>query len=146
MKILSCNLYRGLQGRRLGFTMVEVMIAVGVMLVSVLAALSSQATSSNLIQTSRETDLAMGDLQACMEQILTLTTDDIPVAGSLYEEGQPITQYANLNLEGEVMVATYPGFVQGLSVPDPLEIVLTVTWQDYGRRTRNLILRSVKVQ
>ena len=132
--------------RQAGLSMVEVMIALGVLMVAVLGAFSSQAASSNLIRISRETDLAMADLQACMEQVLTLNTDDLPIEGSLFEEGQPVALYEGLNLEGESVVTTYPGYLAGQTVPDPLEIVLTLTWKDYGARTRTVILRSVKVR
>jgi len=132
--------------RKTGFTMVEVMLALSVLLVAVLGAFGSQAASSNLIRLSRETDLALADLQACMEQALTLTTDDLPIPGSLFEEGQAVALYENLNLEGESIVATYPGYVVGQTVPDPLEIVLTLTWSDYGTRSRTVTLRSVKVR
>jgi len=129
-----------------GFSLVEVMLALGVLLVAVLGAFSSQVASSNLIRTSRETDLALADLQACMEQALTLTTDDLPIPGSLFEDGQPVALYEDLNLEGESVVTTYPGYVVGQTVPDPLEIVLTLTWNDYGTRPRTVTLRSVKVR
>ena len=126
--------------------MVEVMMALGIMLVAVLGAFSSQVASSNLIRISRESDLALADLQACMEQALTLSTDDLPISGSLFEDGQPVALYEDLNLEGESIVTTYPGYVEGQTIPDPLEIVLTMTWNDYGRRSRTVTLRSVKVR
>ena len=129
-----------------GFSMVEVMLALSVLLVAVLGAFSSQAASSNLIRISRETDLALADLQACMEQALTLTTDDLPIVGSLFEDGQPVALYEDLNLEGESIVTTYPDYVVGQTIPDPLEIVLTLTWNDYGTRPRTVTLRSVKVR
>ena len=129
-----------------GFSMVEVMMALGIMLVAVLGAFSSQVASSNLIRISRESDLALADLQACMEQALTLSTDDLPIAGSPFEDGQPVALYEGLNLEGESIVTTYPGYVEGQTIPDPLEIVLTVTWNDYGTRLRTVALRSVKVR
>ncbi len=129
-----------------GFSMVEVMMALSVLLVAVLGAFSSQAASSNLIRISRETDLALADLQACMEQALTLTTDDLPIVGSLFEDGQPVALYEDLNLEGESIVTTYPDYVVGQTIPDPLEIVLTLTWNDYGTRPRTVTLRSVKVR
>ena len=129
-----------------GFRMVEVMLALSVLLVAVLGAFSSQAASSNLIRISRETDLALADLQACMEQALTLTTDDLPIVGSLFEDGQPVALYEDLNLEGESIVTTYPDYVVGQTIPDPLEIVLTLTWNDYGTRPRTVTLRSVKVR
>ncbi|MDP6939077.1 MAG: prepilin-type N-terminal cleavage/methylation domain-containing protein [Planctomycetota bacterium] len=129
-----------------GFSMVEVMLALSVLLVAVLGAFSSQAASSNLIRISRETDLALADLQACMEQALTLNTDDLPIVGSLFEDGQPVALYEDLNLEGESIVTTYPNYVVGQTIPDPLEIVLTLTWNDYGTRPRTVTLRSVKVR
>ncbi|HIF41051.1 MAG TPA: prepilin-type N-terminal cleavage/methylation domain-containing protein [Planctomycetes bacterium] len=129
-----------------GFSMVEVMMALGVLLVAVMGAFSSQAASSNLIRISRETDLALADLQACMEQALTLGTDDLPIAGSLFEDGQPVALYEDLNLEGESIVTTYPDYVVGQAIPDPLEIVLTLTWSDYGTRSRTVTLNSVKVR
>jgi len=127
----------------------ELMVAIGVLLVAVLTAFGSQLTSMNLMSTSRETAVAMADLQACMESILTMQTDQIPLDGSLYEQGEVIAGYDSL--QEEEIVADYPGFPPGGSadpadVPDPLLIVLTVTWQDHQRRERTLTLRSVKTQ
>jgi len=133
-------------GSRAGFSMVEVMVALGVLLVAVMGAFSSQATSSNLINTSRETNLASADLQACMEQLLTLNSDAIPIPGSDFEDGQPVALYEGLNLSNERIVATYPGYLAGQPVPDPLEILLTITWDDYGTRSRSDTLSSVKVR
>jgi prepilin-type N-terminal cleavage/methylation domain-containing protein len=147
MKSLNIKRIPSPYGRqKAGFSMVEVMMALGVLLVAVLGAFSSQVASSNLIRVSRETDLALADLQACMEQALTLTTDDLPIPGSLFEEGQAVALYENLNLEGESIVTTYPDYVVGQTIPDPLEIVLTLTWSDYGTRSRTVTLRSVKVR
>jgi len=130
--------------RRAGLTLVEIVMALGVLLVAVMGAFSSPATSSNLITVSNETDIAMVDLQACMEQLLTLSSDVIPIPGSDYEQGLPVAQYVDLNLQNESIVATYPGYVVGQPVPDPLEIQLTITWNDYGTRTRTDTLTSVK--
>ncbi len=102
----------------------------------------------NLVSTSRETDTAMTDLQACMESILTVQTDNIPLVSSLYADGQNIAGFDNLT--DQTMVATYPGFPTGSDdprdTPDPLEIVLTTTWSDYQGRTRSVTLTSVKTQ
>lgn len=131
-----------------GFTMLELMVAIGVLLVAVLSAFGSQLTSMSLVSSSRETDTAMTDLQACMESILTVQTDQIPLAGSAYADGEPIAGFDNLT--DQTMVATYPGFPTGSSdpkdVPDPLEIVLTLTWSDAEGRPRSVTLNSVKTQ
>jgi len=126
--------------------MVEVIVALGVLLVALMGAYSAQATSSDLIKTSRETDLALSDLQDCMEQILTLAIDVIPIPDSDYEDDQPVSLYENLNLSNERIVASYPGYTVGQQVPDPLEIHLTITWNDYGSRLRTETLASVKVR
>ena len=126
--------------------MVELMIAIGVLMVAVMTAFSSQLTSASLIRTSQETNIAMADLQACMEQVLLMRTDDLPVSGSLYEVNVPIAAYSSLNLENETIIPTYGSFDIGETVPDPLEILLTMTWNDHGGRQRSLTLSSLKVR
>ena len=41
-----------------------------------------------------------------------------------------------LHLDQERVFATYPNYDEGGEVPDPLEIVVTVTWQDASKRAR----------
>ncbi len=131
--------------RRSGFTLVELMIAIIVLLVAVLATFTGQLRSRELLQTSRETSIAMADLQAAMEQILLRPPDQIPVATSAYADDQPIAAFTNLHLANESMVADYPGYTGG-AVPDPLSIVLTVTWTDPRGRPRTKTLRSMKTR
>ncbi len=131
---------------RAGFSMLEIMIAIAVLLISILGAFGSQLTSLNSIRTSRETDAAVSDLKACMEQILAHTSDEIPISGSLFEADLPVAHYTSLNLSDELLVPSYPGYTLGGEVPDPLEIVLTLDWSDYQGRARQLNLRSLKVR
>ena len=128
--------------------MLELMVAIGVLMVAVLSAFGSQLTSLNLVMSSRETDTAVTDAQACMESILTMQTDQIPLSSSPYADGVVIAGYDNLT--DQQVIATYPGFPSGSDdpgdVPDPLEIVLNVTWRDSKGRPRSLTLSSVKTQ
>lgn len=126
-----------------GLTMIEALIAVGVLMVAVLSALSSQVTSLNLITTSRETNTALSDLQAAMEQVLLERADEIPGA---YPADTSLVNFDDLNLQDERIVPTYPGFVVGDVVPDPLPIVLTISWSDYGGRPRFMTLSSMKTR
>lgn len=132
--------------RRVGVTMVELMVAIAVLLITVGGAVSSEVASQRLIRTSADTSAAMADLQACMEQAMLLAPEDLPVAGSLYEAGQSIVAFEDLHRQGERIVATYPGHVPGGPIPDPLEIVLTISWNDHQGRIRTLQLASMKTR
>ena len=47
-----------------------------------------------------------------------------------------------LHLDGERLVVTYPNHVAG-DVPDPLEILVTVTWNDYAGRERSVSMATL---
>jgi type II secretory pathway pseudopilin PulG len=132
--------------RNAGFTLVEITIATTIMMIAVLSAARAQITSHNLVRTSRETSTAVADLSAAMEDLLTRQKDKIPIAGSLFEVAQPIAFWEGRNLRNERIVPTYPGYVLGGTVPDPLEIVLTVTWTDWAGRGRRMTLASMKTR
>lgn len=137
---------RAVRRARAGFSLVELSIAIVVLMVAVLTAFEVQLGSQRLVRTSRETNTAMADLGAAMEQALLLPKDDIPVAGSMYAADQTIDAFTGLHLRDERMVATYPGYLAGGPVPDPLVIVLTVTWADHAGRPRALQLSSMKTR
>ena len=123
--------------------MIEILIAMAVLMVAVVSAFSSQLTSMNLMDTSRDTNTAMGDLQACMERVLSEPIGNIPEG--LYPPDQPIAEFTNLHLDNETVVPTYPGFVAG-SDPELLTIVLTLNWQDSQGHQRTEVLRSMKAR
>jgi prepilin-type N-terminal cleavage/methylation domain-containing protein len=129
--------------RRRGFTIIELMMATVLLVVAVAAALSGQILSFNLLKTSRETNLAMSDAQAALELMLATFKDDLAVAGS-YAHGVPIAAFNGLHLENEVVTPTYPNYVAGAPVPDPLQIVVTVNWDDWAGRPRTVRLASLK--
>ena len=132
--------------RSAGFSLYELMLAVGLLLVAVLAALRTQTASMDLVQTTRETDTATSDLQAAMEQILLRSPDQIPIPGSLYAAGQPIAAYTDLHLRNERMVANYPNYGGGTTVPDPLQIQLTLTWTDFKGRARAMRIATTRTR
>ena len=133
-------------GSERGFTLVELAIAITVLMIAVLTAARAQISSHNLMRTSRETNTAMADLRSAMEELLFLPMDTIPIDGSKFESGQAIAFFDDLHLRNERLVASYPGYVLGGAVPDPLQIVLTVTWNDYAGRARSMRLASMKTR
>jgi prepilin-type N-terminal cleavage/methylation domain-containing protein len=131
---------------RSGFTLIELMLCVTVLVVAISTAVASQLVAFNLLKTSRETDIAMGDLQGAMEELVLRNIDTLPIAGSPYAAGQPIVAFDDLHLRNESIVATYPNYVAGSQVPDPLQIVVTMTWNDYLGRPRTLRLASMRTK
>ena len=123
--------------------MLELVVAIAILLVSTLAAFASQVRSFELMDSSRDSAAAMTDLDVCMEELLTRTADDMPVA---FPPGTPVPGYDDLHLSGERIVPEYPGYVAGGAVPDPLEIVLTATWNDCRSRPQRATLSTIKTR
>ena len=126
-----------------GFTLIEIMLAASVMLIAVMAAFSSQVSSVNLLRASRESNTAMADLQTAMEEVLVRTIDNMPV---VHPPGQAIPAYTNLNLTNQTITPSYPTYAGVGPVPDPLEIILTMTWQDWRGRPMTAQLATVKAR
>lgn len=141
---------REMKGRRLrapraraGFSMLELMIAVILLTFGVLSAFYGQITSLNLLRALRERNTAMSDLEACMETILAEPLAQIPVA---FPGDTPVSDYDELHLDAQQMVPTYPGFAGVGAVPEPLEVVLTVNWNDWRGRPQTLRLASMRTR
>jgi hypothetical protein len=121
------------------------MVAVTLLLITVAGTLASQLSAQRLNLASAETAAAMADLQACMEQILLLPIEEIPVADSEFAADMPILAFEELHLTGESISASYPGF-DGTTIPDPLEIHLTISWRDQRGGNRSLQLTCMKTR
>ena len=117
-------------GRRSGFTLIELMIAVVVLVVAICSAISAQVVAHHLLRTTRESNVALSDLHGAMELAILEAPNALPIPGSAFEHGVPIAQFNGLHLRGETITATYPGYVVGAAVPDPLQVVMTIRWND----------------
>lgn len=132
--------------RRGGFSLVETMIGITVVMISMMASLASQIAASNLQRASRETNQAVMDLKACMDEVLVQPPAALPSPGTKYADDIVIAAYTDLHLTDEQIRVDYPGYVAGGAVPNPLTIELTLTWSDYAGRPRELTLSSMKTQ
>ncbi|MEZ5973919.1 MAG: prepilin-type N-terminal cleavage/methylation domain-containing protein [Planctomycetota bacterium] len=131
--------------RRRGLSMIEVMVAIVVLLVAATAAFSSQMTSMRLVQQSRDRGVALADMTACMEAIRSTPPDNLAEAGP-FAHGVPVAAYDDLHLRDEQIVVTYPGYVAGGALPDPLVVVLTANWRDDRGGLRQARLMTVRAQ
>jgi prepilin-type N-terminal cleavage/methylation domain-containing protein len=128
---------------RSGFSMLELMIAVVLLAIGVLSAFYGQVSALNLLRSMRERNTAMSDLEACMERILAEPLDAIPTA---FPGDTPIEDYADLHLIGQQLTPSYPGFAGVGDVPEPLEILLTASWNDWRGRPQTIRLASVRTR
>ena len=76
-----------------GFSLIELMMAVVILVVSICAAISSQVIAHNLLRTSRESNAALSDLQGAMELAILQNPAALPLAGSEFESGVAIARF-----------------------------------------------------
>lgn len=138
-----------------GFTLVELMVAITVLMIAVVGTVQAQLQALDLMRSSRESDVAMADLRAAMEELLLLSPAAIIAADTgvgatpplKYVEGAPITSWSDRNLRNERIVVDYANWNAGdLVIADPLEIQLTSTWTTFKGGTRSLNLITKKTQ
>lgn len=129
--------------RRAGLTLLELMFALTVMAVGVLAAYSGQVGSVDLLRATRETDAAMVQLRAAMEVVLTRPPNEIMKD---FPDGSQLASGAwdfnPMNLDAYQVTVDYPGIGAG-DAPDVLPIVLTATWNDFRGRPREQSLATL---
>ena len=118
--------------------MVELMFAIGVFLVAIVAAYASQATSAGLVKTSRETKIAVAELRTAMEDVLGEPFDDLPTD---FPNGQTVPAYDDRVLPGQRLRVVYP-----TPGADPLEIRLVLTWNDFRGRPRTMGMSSMRTR
>lgn len=111
-----------------GFTLLEIMISIAIMVGAILAISGLFLTYAVLIETSKNTTVAVNNAQAVLEAIRN--TDPFTAANvtANYPAGvnlAPGFGFDKLNNE-----AIYPSY----SGTDPLQITITVNWQE---KTRN---------
>jgi type II secretory pathway component PulJ len=139
---------RARQARRArrGATLIELMLGTTVLVVALLGAVSAAATVDASLKTSRETNQAAADLAQAMEQLLLVQPRQLPIAGSEFEADQPIAAFEGLHLPGERIVPNYPNYVAGAQVPDPLQIVVTISWTDHRGRARTMRAATLRTR
>lgn len=126
-------------------TLLEISIAVTIFMVALLAAFGSQKAALDLTRTGEETQTAVSELRACMEEILVLPADQIPLTTGPYAPDSLVAAFNDRALTNQRITVSYPGLGGGV-VPDPLEIRLTLVWDDWVGRPRSLVLETMKAR
>ncbi len=127
--------FKIVQGRA-GFTILEIAISTAIIVIAVLAIIGLFLTYFVLIETSKNTTIAVSDAQAVLEAIRN--TEPFTAEGVVanYPQGVNLAPIFNFNkLNNEAIFVSY-----GSLSADPLQITITINWRDRTRdRTENLM-------
>ncbi|MFA6600304.1 MAG: prepilin-type N-terminal cleavage/methylation domain-containing protein [Candidatus Omnitrophota bacterium] len=132
----------GIKNQR-GFTLVEVVLAMGVVVIAVIGIISANVLIQQHDETAFENSVALQDSQRVMEQMRNVASN----AGGLFPNNV-VNAFPNnaliagfANLTSETARVSYAN-----TAVTPLDVTVTVTWQDARRRARNVTLRTLIAQ
>lgn len=137
------SLYRRNRKGEAGFTLVEVMITLLVMTLALLGILYANTQVQQTSEAAFERSLAVQDANRVIEQMRNISSDgDFPDnVTDIYPDGGEVAALAGLNLTNEVVTVSYvdPDL-------DPLDVLVTVSWDENGRRNVDIALRTIMTQ
>ena len=131
------TLYAARRSKEQGFTLVEVMITMVVVLLVLVGFIGANMAIQRASEAAYERTVALQDANRVIEQMRNLAAaGNFPqnVTGIFPAAGQ-VAGFANLT--GEQVVVNYAD-----PAADPLDTTVTVTWQENGVRQVNTALRT----
>ena len=129
-----------------GFSFVEVLISVRLLLIGFMGIYASFQASGLLRETADETNVAMFKLQTANDYIFSLAFDDITTS---MPAGTPVNIMAmtdsntvnDLQLSNEVMTVAYEN-----PAADPIKWTITLTWDSRMGTARSASISSGRVR
>ncbi len=124
-------------GRQLGFTLVELLLALSVVLISGVWLLGAYQASLSLTELSQQTDVAVDDLKDMLESIkatpFSQLAANFPDRAANGIVGVGADRYGAIiggyGLQNEQITVTH----SPTAATDPRELIVQVTWQHRGR-------------
>ena len=125
-----------------GYSLLEVMIALGVLAVGLLGATSGQIMAMKLSSTSRHAVLAMHLAEEQMETLQSMPASDVTALGTANDTGNPLDPDPN---DGAAMAFNRSWIITPDSPEtDTIALQVDVTWTDGLGATRTTSLQSIK--
>src|SRR5262245_35815270 len=135
MRVLVPRL--GRHRRRAGFSMVELMVAITLLLVATSGTLLANVAARNLTRTSRETRAATLAAAAALEGMLV---EPLAELVAQHPEGK-LLAVGEFGLRDMQVVPAYPDYVAGAEL---LRIQLTVSWTTFEGAARTMVFETAK--
>jgi prepilin-type N-terminal cleavage/methylation domain-containing protein len=135
-----------LKSEQKGFTLVELMVAVAVLAIGILALLASMSYAVRLSRTTREINAANFTLVSVMEDIAGTPFDDIP---EQFPNGQEVTQIGGVEITGsdyyrlqdQTVIVNHQELEEGI-----LEVRATISWLTGTGRDQSMSLVTVRTR
>jgi len=129
-----------------GWSLVEVMVAVAVLAIGLLALLGSMAYAVRLSRVTREINAANFTLVSVMEDIAGTPYDDIEEE---FPNGQEVTEIGGIEITGsdyyklqdQVVIVNHRQMEEGI-----LEVRATITWRTGTGRDQSMSLTTVRTR
>ena len=121
-----------------GFTLVELMVSLGVLVVGLLGILLANTYTEKASQGAYERMVTLQDAHRAIELMRSASaTGDFPTnVTSAFPNEARVTGFNNLS--GEQVIVTYPD-----SKADPLDLTVTTSWKERGVRNFSIRLRTL---
>ncbi len=125
-----------------GFSLIEVMVALGILAFGVLGATTGQIMAMKLSTTSRHAVLAMQLAEEQIETLQSMPAADVKALGSANDAGNPLDPDPN---DGVAMAFTRRWIITPDSPEaDVIALEVQVDWTNGLGQTRTTSLRSIK--
>ena len=124
-----------------GFTLIEIMIAMCVSVIAILGFITAITSIRQASESAYERTIALQDANRVIEQMRnTATSGTFPgVVTTAYPNNATVSGFSNLTNE-QVAV----GYAN--TTANPLDVTVTVTWLEHGRRAMTKSIRTFITQ
>ncbi|MCP4639895.1 MAG: hypothetical protein GY851_05660 [bacterium] len=134
-------IHRALTSSSAGLTLLEIMIATGILTIALVMSLGSVISISTASDSTADQAVAMATVASVLEQIQTLSFDEVmayyPGASSELGATTAISLVCYDTTGTPVSMPCNPEDA-GVSFPNPMEAQVTVVWRDLGGRPRTM--------
>lgn len=151
--------------KKKGFTLVEVMIVSGIIVVAVAGLCQVFITALNAIDDAKALNIAVDDIKDVLEKmnnvpfsVSTRVFDGVPEAdvnGAFIEDGTDQVAAGDIGgflLDNEQISVSFPQVINNpaapvlvIDLPDPLEVLVSISWTVKGR-VRNKAYRAIRTR
>ena len=124
-----------------GFTLIEIMIAMSVSVIAILGFITAVTSIRQSSEGAYERTIAVQDANRVIEQMRdTSTSGTFPDnVTAVYPHNAAVSGFSNLT--SEQVTVSYAD-----AAADPLDVTVTVTWLEHGRRSMSKAIRTFITQ